>query len=123
VPVIELDIGFPARETREVSSGELPDVYLGLKGEDSPTFTWNNLGDRVLIVTVDDESSTVSMLNDDTWYYLEISEDEDEIEVMVEGAMTPVPRGVVLPRNLGLEVLQKADDFVRVLSEYSWRLQ
>lgn len=123
MPVIELDIGFPARETREVSSGELPDVYLGLKGEDSPTFTWNNLGDQVLIVTVDNESSTVSMLNDDTWYYLEISEDEDEIEVMVEGAMTPVPRGVVLPRNLGLEVLQKAEDFDRVLSEYSWRLQ
>jgi hypothetical protein len=123
VPAIELDTGFPARTSRVVSPDELAGVYLSAKGDESPTFTWNNLGDQVLIVTVDDDLSTVSMLNDETWYYLEVSDDEDEVEIRIEGSMTLVPKGVVLPRNLGLEVLQKAEDFDRVLSDYSWRLQ
>jgi len=63
------------------------------------------------------------MLNNDTWYYLEISDDEEEVEVRIEGELTSVPKGVVLPRDLGLEVLQKSEDFERVVSEYSWREQ
>ena len=93
---------------------ELADVYATVKPEESPTFTWNDLGDQVLIVTVGADSSTVSMLNDDTWYYLEASGDDDEVEVMIEGFDDFGPKGVVLPRNLGLEVLQKADDFYGV---------
>ena len=123
MPAIELDTGFPNRVSRVVSPDELADVYRHVKNEESPTFTWNNLGDRVLIVTVDRESSTVSMLNNDTWYYLEISDDEEEVEVRIEGELTSVPKGVVLPRDLGLEVLQKSEDFERVVSEYSWREQ
>lgn len=123
MPAIELDTGFPARTSRVVNPDELTGVYLGTKGDESPTFTWNNLGDQVLIVTVDDDSSTVSMLTDETWYYLKVSDDEDEVEVRIEGSMTLVPKGVVLPRNLGLEVLQKTDDFDRILSDYSWREQ
>lgn len=123
MPAIELDTGVPTRVSRVVNPDELADVYATVRPEESPTFTWNDLGDQVLIVTVDADSSTVSMLNDDTWYYLETSGDDDEVEVMIEGSMTSVPKGVVLPRSLGLEVLQKADDFDRILSDYSWRLQ
>lgn len=120
---IELDTGFPTRVSRVVTSDELAYVYRHVDADESPTFTWNNLGDQILIVTVDSDSSTVSMLNHDTWYYLEVSDDEDEVEVRIEGQMTPVPKGVVLPRDLGLEVLQKAENFERLLADYSWRLQ
>jgi hypothetical protein len=106
-----------------VDLDKLADIYRGVNSDESPTFTWNNLGDQVLIVTVDRDSSIVSMLNDDTWYYLQISEDDDDVEVRIEGEMTFVPKGVVLPRYLGLEVLQKAEEFSNVLISYSWRLQ
>jgi hypothetical protein len=56
-------------------------------------------------------------------YYLEVPDDEGGVEVRIEGSMTQVPNGVILPRDLGLEVLQKANDFDRVLNDYSWREQ
>ena len=121
--VIELDTGYPNRVTRVVGSDELDRVYGTVSEVDSPTFTWNDLGDQVVIVTVGDESCTVSMLNDETWYYLEVSDDTEPVEVKIEGEMTLVPKGVVLPRATGLEVLKKTSNFDQVLSDFSWRPQ
>ena len=34
---------------------------------ETPTFTWNDLGDDVLILSVGDDYSVVSLLTQDTW--------------------------------------------------------
>jgi len=113
----------PAHVERSVTIDELDDVYRTTSGGVSPTFTWNDLGDQVLIVAVGDDYSVVSMLNDDTWYYLQGSDVDGEAEVAMAGQPAHVPKGAILRRETGLEVLRKAGDFTDLLKSYPWMEQ
>jgi len=120
---VKLETFEPHLVTRLVSSDDLRGVYAGLEGDNSSTLTWNDGGNQVLIVAVGDDYSIVSMLDDFTWYYLQVSQDEEPVEACLGGQDSLVPKGVILPRALGLEVLEKAGDFPALLRKYSWREQ
>ncbi len=110
-------------EERRVSVEDLPAVYAHLQGSDAAAITWNNGGEQVLIVSVGDDDSTVSLLNDSTWYYLVISPEQELVEIELCGQEAWVPKGAILPKELGLDVLLGAHDFPRLLKNYSWREQ
>lgn len=119
----KLDIYRRGHEERLINVEALPAIYAHLRSSDSATITWNDGGDQVLIVSVGENDSTVSLLNDFTWYYLEISPEKELVEIELCGQEAWVPQGVILPKNLGLEVLLGADDFPGLLKKYSWREQ
>ena len=117
---IKYETWVPVHQERIVESGMLDSTYERAPGESSPTFTWNDLGDDVLIVSVGDDYSIVSMLTGGTWYYLQGSECTEEAEVNMAGQTTTMPRSVILERGQGLEVLKHAGDFMYLLKAYSW---
>jgi hypothetical protein len=113
----------PVYVKRLVAREDLRSAYTGLNSDQSATLAWNDGGDQVLLVAVGDDYSIVSMLDDSTWYYLQISPDEEPVQVSLGGQDSLVPKGAILPKALGLEVLEKAEDFPALLREYSWREQ
>ncbi len=122
-----MDIKFetydPVYVKRLVPHEDLRSAYTGLKNGQSATLTWNDGGDQVLIVAVWDDYSFVTMKDHFTWYYLQISPDEEPVQVSLCDEESVVPKGAILPKALGLEVLEKAEDFSALLREYSWREQ
>lgn len=120
---VKLDTFEPHGVTRLVPREDLRSVYSGLTSDQSATLTWNDGGDQVLIVAVGDDYSIVTMLNNSTWHFLQISPDEELVQVSLTDEESLVPKGAILPKALGLEVLEKAEDFPALLREYSWREQ
>ncbi|PNE41123.1 MULTISPECIES: hypothetical protein [Streptomyces] len=102
---------------------DIPLVYRDAKESASPTFTWNDLGDEVLIVVVGDDYSTVTLMREDTFYNLAISDSVDMREIQVSGDIAMWPEGQVLPRELGLEVLLRVPDVESLVREYRWEEQ
>jgi hypothetical protein len=127
----KLETWAPVHVERSVNIDELDDVYRSTSGGASPTFTWNDLGDQVLVVAVGDGYSVVAMLNGGTWHYLkgsdvdgEAESDVDgEAEIAIAGQSAHVPKGAILRRESGLEVLKKAGDFTYLLKVYEWMEQ
>lgn len=115
-----IDVQFPESETT-VTVAELPGAYANLKGSRSygVTITWNDGGDDVLIVAVADEYCVITMKTDESWYYLVVSDDEEKVSVDMAGD-ADIPGKAVSPRELGLTVLQRADDFPGLLTDYRW---
>jgi hypothetical protein len=113
----------PAHRTQMVAMQDLPRVYRDATEELSPSFTWNDCGDEVLIVTLGDDYSTVTMLNKGTFYNLAISDSDEPAEILVSGDVTTWPEGQILPREMGLEVLLRAEDFQSVVRDYTWKEQ
>jgi hypothetical protein len=117
---IKLETFEPHRVTRLVPLEDLRSVYSGLTSDQSATLTWNDGGDQVLIVAVGNDYSIVTMLNSSTWHFLQISPDEELVQVSLTDEESLVPKGAILPKALGLEVLEKAEDLPALLREYSW---
>jgi hypothetical protein len=115
---IKLELWIPRHQQRRVSLGELDAAYR--TAPPSATFTWNDLGDQVLIVAVDDDHCTVSMLDNNIWYYLAGSDSTDEVEICLAGEPAHVPEAAVLARATGLAVLKQANEFDKMLESYSW---
>ena len=113
----------PVYVKRLVPHEDLRSVYTGLKSDQPATLAWNDGGDQVLIVAVWDDYSYVTMKDHFMWRYLQISSDEEPVEVCIGGQESLVPKGAILPKALGLEVLEKAEDISALLREYSWREQ
>ncbi|MFD8542410.1 hypothetical protein [Streptomyces sp. NPDC059649] len=113
----------PTHETRIVEREDLPRVYREAKELASPTFTWNDLGDEVLIVTVGADYSTATLMKDDTFYNLAVSTSDELREIQVSGDTSLWPEGHILPRELGLEVLLRAPDIDSLMHEYTWEEQ
>ena len=49
-----------------------------------------------------------------------VSEDEEEVVIVIGDNDTTVPRKALAPRELGLEVLRRADEIAWLLTEYTW---
>jgi hypothetical protein len=113
----------PTHTSRQVSVEELEGFYEHIRGSESADITWNNGGDDVLIVSVGEDTATVSLLHDATWYWLEVSPETELVEIELCGQEAFVPQGAMVPRHLGLEILLGAHEFPRLLTEYAWREQ
>lgn len=86
-------------------------------------FAYGSGGEDVLIVSVHDEFSTVSLLHDRTWYWLEESPDTDLVEIVLCGQEAWVPAGVMVRPETGLAALRLAHDVSRLLTQFMWREQ
>jgi hypothetical protein len=120
---IEMDEWIPAYATKVVPYRDLESVWRSLDTTACYGFTWNDCGDQVIIASVYDDYSTVSIIDAGTTYDLAISEDDGWREAMVTGEWMPWPVRSILPRDLALEVLLKSDDFSRIRAGYEWRVQ
>ncbi|GLY05508.1 MULTISPECIES: hypothetical protein [Actinoplanes] len=119
---IVIDEFAPSR-TREITLAELPGVWSELPSDDCFGLTWNDSGDDVIIVSVYDTYSTVTIGHDDTFYDLALSTDEGTQGAVVMGEWVEWPTRSILPRDMGLTVLLKGNDFPSLLQEYTWREQ
>lgn len=111
-----------------VTRSELPGLYEELRGNrglTAPTITWNDGGDEVVIVAVSNDWSMSTMMTaEGTAYYLVVSDDDEEISIQMDGQDFQMPRKTLAPRELGLEILLKADvDFPGLLRDYTWEEQ
>jgi hypothetical protein len=110
----------PYAASRVVTIDELPRLYVP---DHEPVFTYGGGGDDVMIVSVHDEFSTVSLLHDRTWYWLEQSPDSDLVEIVLCGQEAWVPAGVLVRHETGLAALQLAHDMPRLMTNFVWREQ
>jgi hypothetical protein len=117
---IKYETWTPQHRKSDIGLAELDSIYEQARAADSPTFTWNDLGDDVLVVAVGDDYSVVSMLTQNTWFFLRGPEAEGDVDVVMAGHPATVPKCAVLERGLGLEVLRRAVDFPNLLSSHSW---
>lgn len=84
----------PEHRKEDVDVDALDSTYDRARGTDSPTFTWNDLGDGVLILSVGNDYSVVSLLTAGTWFYLRGSESEGQAEVTMAGQPATVPKAL-----------------------------
>lgn len=116
-----IELFAPTHETRTVALDELPDEYAALKQANSPTVSWESPDDsEVVIVSVGEDYSVVTLKAEETWYWLQTSDDDEPVEVDMGGTEGSVPRGAIAPRETGLEVLKNADDFAKLRTEHTW---
>lgn len=113
----------PFHRVTTLSREDLIEIYPKLEWNKAPAIVWNDDGDQVIIVGVGDKYSIISLLSDFTWYYLIGGPDGDLVEIELCGQESWVPRGAIVNRQLGLEVLLKVGTFASLLSEYTWTEQ
>ncbi|MEV0400584.1 hypothetical protein [Actinoallomurus sp. NPDC050550] len=116
----EIETYQPYAASRVVEIDELPSLYVP---DHEPVFAYGSGGEDVLIVSVHDEFSTVSLLHDRTWYWLEESPDTDLVEIVLCGQEAWVPAGVMVRPETGLAALRLAHDVSRLLTQFMWREQ
>lgn len=102
-----------------VDREHLPGVYAELREDDSSTVVWES-GDmmRSIIVHVARARSVITLVVQDSFYYLTVSDDDSP--VFVQGLGATVPRKTMAPRELGLTVLLRADDLPGLCRDYLW---
>jgi hypothetical protein len=110
----------PYAAPRVVSPDELPALYAP---DREPVFSYGTDGEDVLIVSVHDGFSTVSLLHDRTWYWLAESPDDELVEILLCGQEAWVPAGARVRPETGLAALRLAHDVPRLLTEFGWREQ
>jgi hypothetical protein len=116
----EMETYQPYAPSRVVTIDELPGLYVP---DSEPVFAYNSGGDDVMIVSVHDEFSTVSLLHDGTWYWLEESRDSELVEIVLCGQEAWVPAGAMVRSETGLAALRLAHDVAQLMTEFMWREQ
>jgi hypothetical protein len=114
---------YPKRERTCVTETELPAAYARLTEISSATVTFNDGGDDVLIVAVGDQHCVITLKSDESWYWLSISDEDEELFTNMGGLNGEVPRKALAPRELGLTVLLRADDLPGLRTDYIWTEQ
>lgn len=110
----------PYVASQVVTIDELPSLYVP---DHEPVFAYGTDGDDVMIVSVHDEFSTVSLLHCRTWYWLEESPDSDLVEIVLCGQEAWVPAGAMVRHETKLAALRLAHDVPRLMTEFMWREQ
>lgn len=116
----EIETYQPYVASRVVTLEDLPGLYTP---DPEPVFTYGSCGEDVLIVSLHDDFSTVSLLHDRTWYWLEESSDRDLVQILLCGQEAWVPAGVMVRPETGLAALRLAHDVPRLLTGFRWREQ
>ncbi|GAA1577363.1 hypothetical protein GCM10009678_70060 [Actinomadura kijaniata] len=116
----EMETYRPYAASRSITADELPGLYVP---DREPVFSYGCDEDGAMIVSLHDGFSTVSLLHDGTWYWLEESPDSDPVEILLCGQEAWVPAGVMVRRETGLAALLLTPDLPRLLAEFTWREQ
>jgi hypothetical protein len=117
----EMDTYFPEARGRAVTVDELPGLFTP---ECEPVFVYHeDAGEDVVIASVHDGFSTVSLRRGDTWYWLEESPETEPVEITLCGLEAWVPAGVRVRPATGLAALLLAHDPPALLARFSWREQ
>ncbi|MFC5172650.1 hypothetical protein [Streptomyces mutomycini] len=117
---VQFEVWNPARSERTIGLDEVREAYRSLPDGISAIFTWNDCEEECLIVAVEPEFSVVTMGCDASFWNLKISDDTEEVEISMGADDFTWARGCLLPRDMGVEVLLKAEDFASLFWEYSW---
>jgi hypothetical protein len=110
----------PYAASRVVTIDELRRLYTP---DHEPVFSYGSGGEDVLIVSVHEGFSTVSLLHDRTWYWLEESAESDLVEIVLCGQEAWVPAGAMVRPETGLAALLLADSVPQLMVEFTWREQ
>jgi hypothetical protein len=118
--VVTVEVWDPSYRHSEVPLSQLPDVYRSIPSDASLGLTLDDGEDDCVIVTVEPEFSTVTALRDRTFYNLQLVDDPEQVEIMVAGEEIHWPKGCILPRETGIQVLLEAADRDQMWSRHTW---
>ncbi|MFI5676914.1 hypothetical protein [Streptomyces cellulosae] len=118
--IVTVEIWDPSYRHSKVPLSDLPDVYRSIPPNVSMGLTLDDGEEDCVIVTVEPDFSTVTALRDRTFYNLQFSEDSEVVEILVAGEEITWPKGCLLPRETGVQVLLKAEDREEVWNLYTW---
>jgi len=84
---------------REITLDDLTELYVP---DHEPVFAYGDDRGDVLIVSLDEGFSTVSLERDDTWYWLVESPDTELVEITLCGMEAWLPKGALVRPETGL---------------------
>ncbi|MGR6968192.1 hypothetical protein ACU639_00980 [Streptomyces cynarae] len=115
-----VEVWGPSYRHFEVDLSELSDVYRSIPSDTSLGLTLDDGEGDCVIVTVEPDFSTVTALRDRTFYNLQLTDDHEEVEIMTAGEEIHWPKGCILPREMGTQVLLEAADRDVMWSNHTW---
>lgn len=118
--VVTAEVWEPSYEHKKVPLSDLSEVYGSISSDSSIGLTLDDGADDCVIVTVEAEFSTVTILRNQTFYNLQIFDDAEPVEITVAGEEITWPQGCLLPREMGARVLVEAGDREAVWNRYTW---
>ena len=118
--MVTAEVWEPSYERKRVPLSDLPEVYGAISSDSSVGLTLDDGEDDCVIVTVEAEFSTVTILRGQTFYNLQISDDVEPVEITVAGEEITWPQGCLLPREVGARVLVEAGNREVVWNRYTW---
>jgi hypothetical protein len=110
---------YPEHSERTVNGEALPAAYAALKGTEA-NVSWGQEGSDSLILQVADDYCVITGTFDGGYYYLQTSDDDELVPVLMGDVDAEVPKGAIVPRELGLEVLLRVDDLPALRTDYMW---
>ncbi len=114
----EIETYAPYAAPRVITLDELPGLF---SPDHEPIFSYGDGDEAVMIVSVHDEFSTVTLRHEDSDYLLAESSDWELVEIVLCGLEAWVPAGTLVRHETGLAALQMAHDVPRLLTEFVWR--
>ncbi|MFF6803400.1 polymorphic toxin-type HINT domain-containing protein [Streptomyces sp. NPDC012616] len=118
--MVTVEVWNPSYRHEKVDLTALSGVYESVPEGASIGLTLDDGEDDCVIVTVESEFSTVAILRDRTFYNLQVSDNFENMEVDVAGEEISWPKGCLLPRSMGVQVLLEAGDRETVWNRYTW---
>jgi hypothetical protein len=118
--IVTVEIWDPGYRSFKVALAQISDALVSVPEDASIALTLDDGEDDCVIVTVESEFSTVTMLRDRTFYNLQISDEVERVEIDLAGEEVTWPKGCLLPRPTGVQVLIEADDREVAWNRYTW---
>jgi len=109
-----------------VAAPELRGAYEKLREAACATVTWRSGEETAVLVAVGEDYSYINLQHNGDFHTLTVpaSHDGEDAEIaLIGGVDTMVPARHLAARELGLDVLQKAPDIPRILTEHAWEEQ
>ncbi|OAH14149.1 hypothetical protein [Streptomyces jeddahensis] len=118
--VVSVETWNPSYQHSKIDLSALTEVYRSIPETASMGLTLDDGEDDCVLVTVEPEFSTVTALRDRTFYNLQILDDSEKVLITAAGEEITWPKGCLLPREMGVQVLLEAADRDAVWTRYTW---
>ncbi|MER5181764.1 hypothetical protein ABT009_25975 [Streptomyces sp. NPDC002896] len=118
--MVTVEVWDPSYQHSKVPLSDLADVYRSIPATASLGLTLDDGEDDCVMVTVESDFSTVTALRERTFYNLQISDGSEDVVITAAGEEITWPKGCLLPREMGVQVLLEAEDRDAVWNRYAW---